>query len=691
MKFDRTDALSILSQIKRQDKQIKLKSRWLLGIPPTRYERKKLKKYFKNRYLSESLIREEDMFYESVKTHLEDADGEHCFEQENDIPKGDMDLIQTLNMKRLISPLLDNLTTKGLYLLAMIVTGSSFKSEITRCKMKRVIKDSLSCVLGSKSRHNHLDTCKQIFLLLNNPQNFRDRCEPLGALRSLSYHAAAEKALHSLQNLPSQTLIAMRRKLKGVKAPVPQLQPRKHGWARDHLIKLVKKISMEMLSKLDRESELPEPLAKAMAVADLSLKLTTGSHNMFSKEFYQFSPEVKSLQSDIIKAIWSVKKVTTVPELRNLQLLIEPKATISNRCIRTTFVNFLTEFLFECSDMDSVPKSLSQTLDVINRGPNNGGMYNVLFKKKYIEEEVDCILNIGALTKQIVLDLLPDDKFDKDFTDAYMEQLEESDDSDSDSDEDGGSQLQEDIRFGNGSFDSIDTCNEVESIGDFVPFEFLSCTIKIEENVSSSPLTVSGRLNSGSERLQPNKCCSVNLESEFHNTTHNMLTDQCQGESTEHFSTFMAGKNNNSSFVSPDRELDEKVVKRNHLFESVTKIAATDTTNLFSEEKEPVPTKHSACKNQYLAIQDACDKTSMLAYSLVGRMLHEFVQTEGLDLNMSKSLYLNRNNLTEDVEDIEEQSSFRKHARDFVQVIEELIPSFPNSSMERLKILMGSQ
>ncbi|BAT96100.1 uncharacterized protein HKW66_Vig0184470 [Vigna angularis] len=689
MKFDRTDALSILSQIKRQDKQIKLKSRWLLGIPPTRYERKKLKKYFKNRYLSESLIREDDMFYESVKTHLEDAVGEHCFEQENDIPKGDMDLIQTLNMKRLISPLLDNLTTKGLYLLAMIVTGGSFKSEVTRCKMKRVIKDSLSSVLGSKSRHNHLDTCKQIFSLLNNPQNFRDRCEPLGALRSLSYHAAAEKVLHRLQNLPSQTLIAMRRKLKGVKAPVPQLQPRKHGWARDHLIKLVKKISMEMLSKLDRESELPEPLAKAMAVADLSLKLTTGSHNMFSKEFYQFSPEVKSLQSDIIKAIWSVKKVTTVPELSNLQLLIEPKATISNRCIRTTFVNFLTEFLFECSDMDSVPKSLSQTLDVINRGPNNGGLHNVLFKKKYIEEEVDCILNISALTKQIVLDLLPDDKFDKDFTDAYMEQLEESDDSDSD--EDGGSQLQEDIRFGNGSFDSIDTCNEAESIGDFVPFEFLSSTIKIEENVSSSPLTVSDRLNSGSERLQPNKCCSVNLESEFHNTTHNMLTDQCQGESTEHFSKFMAGKNNNSSFVSPDRELDEKVVKRNHLFESVTKIAATDTTNLFSEEKEPVPTKHGACKNQYLAIQDACDKTSMLAYSLVGRMLHEFVKTEGLDLNMSKSLYLNRNNLIEDVEDIEEQSSSGKHARDFVQVIEELIPSFPNSSMERLKILMGLQ
>ncbi|TKY67482.1 hypothetical protein E2542_SST10376 [Spatholobus suberectus] len=682
MKFHRTDAQSILSQIKRQEKQIKLKRRWLLGIPPTRSERKKLKKYFKNRYLSESIIREDDMFYESVRTHVEDAFGAHRIEQENYAPQDDMDLIRIPNMKRLISSCLDNLNTKGLYFLSVIVTGGSFKSEMTRCKLKKTIKGSLSSVLCSKSP-NCLETRKQIFSLLANPQNFRDRCEPLPALGSQSYHAAVAKILHGLQNLPSQTLIAMRRKLKGVKALVPQLQPRKHGWARDHLIKLVKKISREMLSQLDRENELQEPLAKAMAVADLSLKLTTGCHNIFSKEFYQFSPEVKSLQSNIMNAIWSVKKVVTLPELRSLQLLIEPKAIISNRCIRTAFVNFLTEILFECSDMDCVPKSLSQILDVINRGSNNS-MHDVLFKKKYIGEEVDCILNMSALTKQIVLDLLPDDEFDKDFTDAYMEQLEESDDSGSDEDDD-DSQLQEDIQFRNGTFGSTDSFYEAESIGDFAPFEFHPSTIMTEEHVSSAPLTTSGRLNSGSEQLQPNNCDTVNLESKVHNTPHN----QCQGESTKHFSTFVAGKNNNSSVLSPERELDENVVKRNDFSESDTKVDATGIATLFCKETEPIPSKYSACKNQYLAIQDACDKTSMLAYNLIGHMLEEFAIIEGLDLNLSKSLYLSGNNHIEDVEDTEEQSPSGKHARDFVQVIEELIPSFPDSSMERLKMLMG--
>ena len=509
-----------------------------------------------------------------------------------------------MKLKRLISSCLDNLTTKGLYLLAMIVTVGSVRSEKTRCNLKKIVKGSLSSVLGSKSHNHHqLESRKQIFQLLTNPQHFRDRCEPLSALRCQSYHAAVANVLHGLQNLPSQTLIAMRSKLKGVKAHTPQLQPRKHGWGRDHLIKLVKKISREMLSQLDRGNELQEPLAKAMAVADLSLKLTTGCHKIFAKEFYQFSPEVKSLQNSIMNAIWAVKKVVTVPVLRNLQLLIEPKAKISNRCLRTAFVNFLTEFLFECSDMDSIPTSLSQIVDVINR--NSNGTQNVVFHKKYIEEEVDYILSVSAQTKQIVLDLLPDHEFDQDFTDAYVEELEESDDSESDEDDD-DTQLQEDRKFINGTFNSMDSNYEAESIGDFAPFQFHPSTSMTEGSVSFCPPTTSWRLNS----------------------------------------------------ASPDREYNENVVNRHDKHESDTEIDPRGASHLSCEETEPVPTKHSICKNQYLAIQDACDKTSMLAYNLVGHLLGEFAIIEGLDLNLSKSLYLSGDNPIEDVEGIEIFCSF---------------------------------
>lgn len=586
-----------------------------------------------------------------MRTQVEGAFGACHIERENLIPQDDMDLTQIPNLKRLTLSCLDNLTTKGLYLLAMIVGGGSVESEITRGNLKKYIKGSLSSVLSRKNHNHHqLETRKKILQLLTNPQHFRDCCEPLHALRSHSYHAAIAKVLCRLQNLPSQTLIAMRRKLKGVKASISQLQPCKHGWTRDHLIKQVKKISREMILQLDRGNELQEPLAKAMAVADLSLQLTTGCHNIFSEEFYQFSPEVKSLQSDIMNAIWSVKKVVPVPVLRDLQVLIEPKATIRNRGLRTAFVNFLTEFLFQCNDMDSIPKPLLKTLDVINRG-SSSSTYNVSFQKKSIEEEVDCILSVSAQTKQIVLDWLPDNEFDQDFTDAYMETLEESEDSGCDEDEDDyDGQFQEDRQFINGAFGSIDSKYEAESVGDFTPFEFHHYTAMTEENVSSCLPTPSDRLNSDAEKLQPNNHDTVNLESKIHNTPCN---SQYQVERTENFSTFLDGRNHNSSNVSPDRESGKNVVKRHNFDASNTETDPRDAANLFCEKTESMSTKNSTCKNQYLAIQDACDKTSMLAYNLIGHMLEEFATTAGLHLDLSTSLYLSGDNQIKAGEGIE--------------------------------------
>ncbi|KAJ1410472.1 hypothetical protein SESBI_21973 [Sesbania bispinosa] len=229
-----------------------------------------------------------------------------------------------------------------------------------------------------------------------------------------------------------------------------------------------------------------------------------------------------------------------------------------------------------------------------------------------------------------------------------------SDDNSSDEEED-DSQLQEDTNY------------EAESIGDFAPFDFHPSSTMNEENVSSSPHTTSERLNSDSEKLQPMNCDTVNLESKVHNTPRN----QYRGENTQHFSTFVANKNYNSSLVSPDRE-------------------ARDEANLFREEAESMATKYSACKNQYLAAQDACDKTSMLAYNLIGHMLEEFAVIEGLELDSSKSLYLRGDSQIDDKEGTKELPSSGKDTRcsAIVRVIERLIPSFPDSSMERLKMLM---
>ncbi|CAI8616696.1 unnamed protein product [Vicia faba] len=675
MKFGRTDLFSILQDVKRQGKKIKLKRRWLLGLPITKRERKKLKEN-RNRYLPE-LLRKDDMFYESVRTHVERAFGAHYIERENSIPQDDKDLNRIPDLNRLMLSCLDNLTTKGLYLLAMIVSGDTAKYERTRGSLKKIIKDSISSHLSSERRNDQqLETRKQIFQLLNNPLHFRRKCELLPGSESQFYHAAAVKVLCGLEKLPSQTLIAMRRKLKGIKAPMPQLQPCKHGWGRGHLIKLVDKICRKMLLKLDEGNELQKPLAKAMSVADLSLKLMFGFGSMFLEELYQFSPEVKSLQSDILNAIWSVEKKEVVPlkVLRDLQLLIEPNTTITNKSLRTAFVNLLTEFLFESSDMDSTPKSLLQILDVINKCSNKS-THDATVQKKHIEEEVDCILSVSAQTNQVIQDLLPDCEFDQDFTDAYMEQSEESDESESDCDsdkDDGDNQLFDNRQFKNGSFSTADSDYKGESVGDFMPSEIYPSTTMTEE-----------RFNIASENLQPMDCDTINLESEIRNN------NQCQEGSTKQFCTPMARKNYDSSVVSPDKESGENIVKRHEFHESYTKVDPRDTSN-FCEEMEPPPTKHIARKNQYLASQDACDKTAMLAYNLIGHLLEEFAIAEGLNLDLSKRSYLNCDKQIEEAKETNERSSSKKRTRGpaIVRVIEELIPSFPDSSMERLKILM---
>ncbi|CAL0303338.1 unnamed protein product [Lupinus luteus] len=295
--------------------------------------------------------------------------------------------IPNIKLKRLISSCLNNLTNKALYRLAMILNGGSVKSEITRSKLKRIIKDFLSSVLGRKGHdHGQVETRKKIFELLCNPHHFRDRCEPLSAILSQSGHVAVKKVLHGLQSLPFPTLIAMNRKLRGKKTSIPQLLPRRNGWGRERLI----------------------------------------------------------------------------------------------------------------NDMDRIPKSLTKILDSINRGSNS--TCDTLFQKKDIEEEFDCLLSVSAQAKQIVLDLLPGHEFDQEFTDAYMEEFEESEDSGSDEDGDVG-QSKEDRQFNNGTFNSMDLNYEAESIGDFVPFQSHPSISMKHENVPFCSITTSGKWNNNCEKI----------------------------------------------------------------------------------------------------------------------------------------------------------------------------------------------
>ncbi|KAM2711504.1 hypothetical protein EV1_031617 [Malus domestica] len=648
-----TDNGSIWSQIKHQEKQIQLKRRWLLGLPASNAEQKKFEnpELLENKALPESFLREDDMFYEVAKSCVDAALG-GCEVGGNRVFQDDIQLFDTPNISRVLSSCLDDLTNKGLYLFALKLTGGSAKFEKTRWKMKRVIRESLPKVFGSQDKDDDkVEISQYLSQLLNDPQYFRDNFITVLSSRSQSNRAAARKLLDRLPDMPLETLIAMNKKLRG-RQSLPQLLSKKSGWNRDRLINQVRETSEEMLTELGIGDELQQPLARALAVVGLSLKLIPGFHNSTATEFHQFSPEIKILQDEIARAIWLVKTKITIPELKNLKILLDPNAKVSNRSLRRAIRKMLTEFLFECGDMDTIPKSLLEALVFINRNSQSKSDRRIL--KDEIEEEVECILNVSAQIKQVIWDTFPDHDLDVDFSDAYMEEMEESDDNDDDDDGDDNIDnkgwLEEDRISGSERSHSNDSYGEVESTGESMPSFCKPPTANTTPNCSYPLLT-----SHNNERLE------------------HMLSTQADSVDCGGIRTGFGGNFN-----------------ERHEPEFNT---GMDTENSLHLDPEGALNKQTTCKNEYLAVQEVCDETSMIAYNFIGHMLDDFAQREGLGLDWDDCLYLRGNCAAqEDYQEVEEKRTFAQKNDDgtiIVRVIEDLIPSFPKSGIEALKKLMG--
>lgn len=605
-----------------------------------------------------SLCNASQVYYETIKTRVEESFGACNSGEEHNVTEDNMQLFGTCNSTRMLISCLDSLTNKGLYYVATTLTGGSTKFEKTRRQMKKVIREFLSNSFRNRNHNCQEKSLKQLSHHLNNPKNFRENCLMFSTPTLQSHHATVFKVLDELENLPFQALIAMDRKLRGVQGCMPQLRRHRHGRCRGHIIDRVRKTSKKMLSELGKVDELPEPLVKAMAIAGLSLKLKRGCQSSSEMEFHQFLPEIKSLQNEIVKAIWLLKTKVRFPELKTLQCLLDQNADISNSCLRTAIKKMLIEYLFECSEMNTIPKSLLEALAIINRTSRSPPFR--CYAKEEIEQEVECVLSMSAQTKQIVLDFLPEHEYDQDFTDAYIEELEESDDSGYDNDDSSDGNVDNDgWQSGLGTprnirFPFVESDYKLEGIGESMPVDSKSPASATWENGSSVHLTPNKRINGNSVgKIEPEDftiadSMAVDFKSPASATWGN--GSSVHFTSKERINGNSAGKSEPADFtimdsVPVDFRSPASVTWGNGSSARLTPNKKNNENSVGDiEPEEPaVDCKPHEQRNQYLAIQEVCDETSMVAYDLIGHMLGKFAQEDEVDLDCNDSSYLRGN------------------------------------------------
>ncbi|CAA2979285.1 Hypothetical predicted protein [Olea europaea subsp. europaea] len=474
--------------------------------------------------------------------------------------------------------------------------------------------------------------------------------------KSKSYRSAAIKVLDGLEEMPFRTLSAMHRKLRGVRYS-PTMQPPKSGWGRDRLISVVRERCMKMLLELDEGDETPEPLASALAVSGLTLKLIHNSPSVI--DFRKFSPETEALQNDIVKAIWllnDVKRVSLI-ELKKLQFLLDPSTELSDRSFRMAVRNLLTDYLFECSDMDNVPDCLLETLSIINRRSQlqsrrkhvsskvHSSSHELM--KEEIENEVECILTASAQAKQIVWDFLSEHRLDQDFADAYMEGFEQSEmttSSDDDSEEE--LNLPQLYRFGSHNpDDQMESIGEINPVGRNSPAstsESDNCSPLLSPNeslnVTLEPIHINGVESVESLRLVHSTSC---LESKMSGDMQNMDRNQHPSGSTGDLRMacsnmpLTAKKNVSTLPISPDKNSSWNDVESQEISINSAEIPKYEFSENFSGVNN-----QSKKVNQYLEVQDACDKTIMVAYDLIGCILDEYSKIEDRELYQGDKSYL---------------------------------------------------
>ncbi|XP_006858869.2 uncharacterized protein LOC18448746 [Amborella trichopoda] len=417
------DALSLMMHIRHEEKVLGMKRRWLMGLPTGSIssriglKRRKVPDFLDNKSQPESFLRDDDSFLDTVRASVQksfeafNAQGKHLFVDHWKLFNVDVEgpsSAQISMIAKAFPSILDDLNNRGLLRLGNIIRGDSLKHEKTRPRIISIINRYLLSTIRNP------ESLSQIRNLLKDPDNFQEKCIEVGNRPFRSCILAAEQILEELDGFPSQTLEAMRRKLKGLPSALTVDCKRLNGKSKGPLINRIQKACKDILSEIHEGEELPDKLRKAFVIAGLSAKQTRGYDYGLVTSLGKFPRDIEALHNDIIRAISTVQ-IVPIELLKDVYPLLCPNAKCSSHSIRASVKNLLIEHLFECTEM-SYSESLVRVLSLINKNAS------VEPTKEEMEEEVECVLTLSSHLRQIVWDWSDYPKIDEEFADAYMDE-----------------------------------------------------------------------------------------------------------------------------------------------------------------------------------------------------------------------------------------------------------------------------
>ncbi|XP_073013916.1 uncharacterized protein [Typha latifolia] len=633
--------------------------------------RPKRPKFLTNMHIPHSELRSDEVSYENVRINVEKCFGSFHWKHhlvQDYLHLFDMHIMESdsqdkSNFLKAFSSKVDDLNNNALCSVANIVTNNNVSFEKTRPRMKKIMKDYLPDFFQHLNSSTGPMLMHQLSQIFSSPCNFRDK--PLRLLTPVtpSLLSSIHNMLERLEEMTSQELVAINRKLRGV-AVVPQFPPVHSSYNKDFLMERVRRRCNKFVSALKEGIDLPKELAKALSVMLLSLKQKLRCVDISMSEFFPFSPDILGVQNDILKALWSLSQVKP-EELNLLHPQLDPNAKVPRKTFRKVLRKYLMEYLFECDEINITDEAQS-ALAFINRRSRRRPR---MFAKETREEEVEAVLNMSCQLKIVIASLFPDHKKEEECAIAYLPALgsdSESGINDFEVCENSyafkSSECQHQQVYGSCSNDLV------EATGDSKP-------------ASSASTTINGTLPS-----------DLPVASRFIIGQHNDIKafDSCPQESKDIYPRDALRRIESRRGMTHEalNDVVTNVTKKPRL-EYDVHIKGFNCPDE-SEDLHPQNDPRSN-RNSEIVVQEVCDETALFAHRLIGLMLDKFLQVEGREVDALTSFYLRDGSSSAvDLQANEGSLNVSKEnimGQILIHAVDDVAPSL-SKSIERVKKLM---